>query len=187
MGEVVQEAVNEANRKIVEDNKLLFVGGIPSSDIVGGQAEMEQVLEAKGDLAFTVAVETLPVFEVGAFDDVAIERYVVDVPEKPTSTRPSNRMADQQRAFNDKEGDAPAIADGDARRSISSARSTARPSRAVRARAWTSWSAPGASFQASKSSSMGAQDGRQQADRVNFPESYPLRAWPAKPRPSRPP
>ena len=59
MGEVVQEAVNEANRKIIEDNKLRLAGE-PKLDIVGGQAEMEQVLEAKGDLAFTVAGETLP-------------------------------------------------------------------------------------------------------------------------------
>jgi trigger factor len=111
MGEVVQEAVNEANRKIIEDNKLRLAGE-PKLDIVGGQAEMEQVLEAKGDLAFTVAVETLPVFEVGAFDDVAVDRYVVDVPEAEVDEA-IKRMADQQRAYNDKEGDAPVIADGD--------------------------------------------------------------------------
>ena len=111
MGEVVQEAVNEANRKIIEDNKLRLAGE-PKLDIVGGQAEMEQVLEAKGDLAFTVAVETLPTFEVGSFEDVAVERYVVDVPEADVDEA-IKRMADQQRAYADKEGDAPVIADGD--------------------------------------------------------------------------
>ncbi len=111
MGEVVQEAVNEANRKIVDDHKLRLAGS-PKFDIVGGQEEMEQVLEARGDLAFTVAVETLPSFEVGSFDDVAVERYVVDVPESDVEEAVS-RMADQQRAFTDREGDAPAIAKGD--------------------------------------------------------------------------
>lgn len=111
MGEVVQEAVNEANRKIVDDHKLRLAGS-PKFDIVGGQEEMEQVLEAKGDLAFTVAVETLPSFDVGNFGDVAVERFVVDVPESDVDEA-INRMADQQRAFTDREGDAPAILKGD--------------------------------------------------------------------------
>ncbi|MDE2364229.1 MAG: trigger factor [Hyphomicrobiales bacterium] len=111
MGEVVQEAVNEANRKIVEDNKLRLAGE-PKFDIVGGQTEMEQVLEAKGDLAFTVAVETLPSFDIGKFDDVTVDRFVVDVSDAEVDEA-IKRMADQQRAYNDKEGDAPAIANGD--------------------------------------------------------------------------
>ena len=111
MGEVVQEAVNEANRKIVDDHKLRLAGS-PKFDIVGGQEEMEQVLEAKGDLAFTVAVETLPSFEIGKFDDVAVERLVVDVPDSDVEEA-IQRMADQQRAYTDREGDAPAIANGD--------------------------------------------------------------------------
>ncbi len=36
MSDVVQEAVNEANRKIVEDNKLRLAGE-PRLDVVGGQ------------------------------------------------------------------------------------------------------------------------------------------------------
>ncbi len=111
MGDVVQEAVNEANRKIVEDNNLRLAGE-PKLDIVGGQAEMEQVLEAKGDLAFTVALETLPTFEVGSFEDVAVERLVVDVPESDVDEAVA-RMANQQRAFNDKDGDAPVAEKGD--------------------------------------------------------------------------
>ncbi len=111
MGEVVQEAVNEANRKIVDEHKLRLAGS-PKFDIVGGQEEMEQVLEARGDLAFTVAVETLPSFELGKFDDVAVERLVVDVPESDVDEA-IQRMADQPRAYTDRDGDAPAIVDGD--------------------------------------------------------------------------
>jgi trigger factor len=111
MSEVVQEAVNEANRKIVEENNLRLAGE-PKLDIIGGQDEIENVLAAKGDLAFTVAVEMLPTFEVGAFDDVAVERIVVDVPDSDVEEA-IQRMADQQRAYTDKEGDAPAIEKGD--------------------------------------------------------------------------
>ena len=111
MGEVVQEAVNEANRKIVEDNKLRLAGE-PKLDIIGGQAEMEQILEARGDLAFTVALETLPAFDIGTFEDVAVERLVVAVPDADVEEA-IQRMADQQRSYTDKEGDAPVIAQGD--------------------------------------------------------------------------
>ena len=67
MGDVVQEAVTEANKKIVEENELRLAVE-PRFDFPGGQSEMEKVMEAKGDLAFTVAFETLPKFEVGSFD-----------------------------------------------------------------------------------------------------------------------
>ena len=111
MGDVVQEAVNEANRKIVEDNQLRLAGE-PKLDILGGQEEMEKVLEAKGDFTFTVAVETLPAIDVGSFEDVAVERLVVDVADADVDEA-IQRMADQQRPFNDKEGDAPVVAKGD--------------------------------------------------------------------------
>ena len=73
MGDVVQEAVTEANKKIVEENELRLAVE-PRFDFPGGQSEMEKVMEAKGDFAFTVAFETLPKFEVGSFADLELER-----------------------------------------------------------------------------------------------------------------
>ncbi len=111
MGEVVQEAVNEANRKIVEDNNLRLAGE-PRLDVVGGQEEMEKVFEARGDLAFTVALETLPTFEIGTFADVEVEKIVVDAPESDVEEA-IQRMADQARPFEEREGDAPVAQSGD--------------------------------------------------------------------------
>ena len=68
MGDVLQEAVNEANRKIVADHQLK-IAVEPKLDFPGGQEEVERALAAEGDLAFTVTFETLPKFEVGSFDD----------------------------------------------------------------------------------------------------------------------
>lgn len=111
MGEVVQEAVNEANRKIVEENNLRLAGE-PRLDVVGGQEEMEKALEARGDLSFTVALETLPTFEIGSFAEVEVEKIVVDAPEADVDEA-VQRMADQTRPFEDREGEAPAAQSGD--------------------------------------------------------------------------
>ena len=56
MAEVVQDAVNEANRKIVEDNHLRLAMD-PKIDIAAERQEIEKVFEAQTDLAFTVALE----------------------------------------------------------------------------------------------------------------------------------
>jgi len=65
MGEVLQEAVNEANRKIVEEHKLR-IALEPRLDFPGGQAEVEKALEAEGDFSYHVAFETLPEIEIEA-------------------------------------------------------------------------------------------------------------------------
>jgi trigger factor len=102
MGDVVQEAVTEANRKIVEENALRLAIE-PRFDFPGGQGEMEKVMEAKGDLAFTVAFETLPKFEVSSFEDVSLERLVADVPESEIE-QVLDRMGSQNRTYTPKEG-----------------------------------------------------------------------------------
>ena len=75
MAEVVQNAVNEVNRKIVDDGGFRLAGE-PKVVFPEDRAEVEKALEAQGDLAYTVDIEVLPKFEVGAFDDIALERPV---------------------------------------------------------------------------------------------------------------
>ena len=87
MSDVLQEAVNEANRKIVEDNQLR-IAIEPKLDFPGGQEEVERALEAEGDFAFTVTFETLPKIEVGSFDDIALERPVAEVARRGHQRRP---------------------------------------------------------------------------------------------------
>jgi len=108
MGDVLQNAINEANRKIVEDNGLKLAGS-PNIDVEGGQEGVQRAIEAKGDLAFTVSVEVLPKFEIGAFDDVALERLVTKAPDSDIDDA-LNRMAEQSRPFEPKDG---AAASGD--------------------------------------------------------------------------
>ena len=80
MGDVVQQAINDAQNKIFGDNNLRLAGQ-PKLDFPEDQAEMEKVLEATGDLSFKLAFEILPNFEVGSFEDVELERLVAEIPE----------------------------------------------------------------------------------------------------------
>ncbi|TDR94119.1 trigger factor [Enterovirga rhinocerotis] len=104
MAEVVQNAVNEANRKIVDENGLKLALE-PKIDMAGGQEEVEKALEAKGDLDFTVALEVLPEFELADLGDVSITKKVAEVSDEDLETA-ITRMAEQNRSFAEKDGEA---------------------------------------------------------------------------------
>ncbi len=104
MAEVVQEAVNEANRKIIEENNLRLAGS-PKIELPDDQAELQQAFEAKADLSYLVAIEVLPKIEIGTFDDIEIERLVADIPEEDVDGAVKN-LADRNRPYAPKEGEA---------------------------------------------------------------------------------
>lgn len=106
MADVVQNAVNEANQKIVADNglKLAFE---PQIKFPENKDEIEAAMEAKGDLAFTVALEVLPKIEVVDVSDVSLEKPVAEVPEADVDAA-LERMASQNRAFESKKDGAKA-------------------------------------------------------------------------------
>ena len=108
MSDVLQNAVNEANRKIVADNGLRLANE-PTIDIDGGDEGVKKAIEVAGDLAFTVNLEVLPKFDIGSFDDIELERPVVTAPEAEVD-QAIERMAAQNRPFSPKEG---AAASGD--------------------------------------------------------------------------
>lgn len=108
MADVLQNAVNEANRKIVEDNSLKLAHE-PQVKLPESQDEIEKVMEAKGDLAFTVALEVLPVFELADLSDVTVTKPVTEVTDAEINES-LERMAKQNRTFEPKTGKA---AEGD--------------------------------------------------------------------------
>lgn len=106
MAEVVQDAVNEANRKIVEDNQLRLAMD-PKIDFAEDRQEIEKVFEAQADLAFTVALEVLPKIEAGGFEDIEIEQLIADVSGADVD-QVLARLAEQNRIYTAKEGEAAA-------------------------------------------------------------------------------
>jgi trigger factor len=97
MADVLQNAVNEANQKIVTDNglKLAFE---PQIKFPENKDEIEAAMEAKGDLAFTVALEVLPKIELADLSDVALTKPVAEVPDSDVDAA-LERMASQNRTF----------------------------------------------------------------------------------------
>ncbi len=103
MAEVMQEAVNDANRKIVEDNALRLAGA-PRIDLAKDEAELEKAFAAKADLSYVVALEVLPKIEVGSFDDVQVERLVADIPDSEIDDN-VKKLAERNRPFTAKDGE----------------------------------------------------------------------------------
>lgn len=104
MADVVQDAVNEANRKIIEENELRLAAE-PKIDFPENAEELEKAFQAQSDLAFTVALEVLPKIEIGSFDDIEIERLVAEVSSEDIDQALA-RLADANRTYAPKEGEA---------------------------------------------------------------------------------
>jgi trigger factor len=110
MADVVQNAVNEANRKIVDDNNLKLALE-PQVQFPENKEEVDQALDAKADLAFTVALEVLPSFELADLSDVTIKKLTA-APSDADLQEALERLAKQNRGFTAKgEGAEAALGD----------------------------------------------------------------------------
>ena len=101
MGDVVQEAVTEAQQQILGDNKIRLAGQ-PKLDFPEDRDEMEKVLEASGDLKFSLSFEILPSFELGAFDEIELERLVAEVPDEEVQ-QGLDQLAERNRTYEARE------------------------------------------------------------------------------------
>ncbi len=106
MADVVQEAIANANKKIVDDNGLRLARE-PKVELPTDQATIDAALEARGDLNFKVALEVLPVFEVGDFSEIALERLTADVEDSDVEAA-LDRLAEERRTYSEKPEDAKA-------------------------------------------------------------------------------
>jgi trigger factor len=106
MADVLQNAVNEVNRKIVDEQglKLAFE---PAVSFPQEQTEIEKVIAAKSDLEYTVALEVLPKIELVDHSDISLDKQVAEVPDADILAA-IERMAEPSRPYSDK-GDQPAV------------------------------------------------------------------------------
>jgi trigger factor len=100
MADVVQEAIASANKKIVDDNHLRLARE-PKVELPSDQATIDAALEARGDLNFKVALEVLPVFEIGDFSQISLERLTADVEPSDVETA-LDRLVEERRAYREK-------------------------------------------------------------------------------------
>jgi trigger factor len=110
MADVLQNAVNEANQKIITDNNLKLALE-PQVEFPSDKSVVDKALDAKSDLAFKVALEVLPSFELADLSDVSLTKYVA-TPSDAEVDEALERMAGQSRPFSDK-GEGAEAAAGD--------------------------------------------------------------------------
>lgn len=110
MAETIEAAVREANAQIVTDRGFRLVRE-PQVKLPEEKDSVEQVIEGKTDLAYTVAIEILPPIELADFKGVQIERLSAEVNDTEVDEA-VNRIAEQSRPFTAK-GDGAKAANGD--------------------------------------------------------------------------
>ena len=105
MGEVIEQVISEVNSKIVSDGgfKLAIEPRITLSS--EGEQAVQKVMEGRGDLAYTVALELLPKIELADFKSIRLERPVSEVSERQIDEAVA-QIAESNRPFADKEGQA---------------------------------------------------------------------------------
>ena len=173
MSDVVQEAITAANKQIVDDNGLRLAQE-PKVELPTDKDAIEAALEARGDLAFKVALEVLPKFEVGEFSDLdarAAGRRSRGERSRGGAAAPRAGSPHLRRQA----GGRPRRKTSIASRSISSARSTASRSRAapsedIEVVLGSKTFIPGFEEQL-----LGAVAGERRAVQATFPEAYAAR------------
>jgi trigger factor len=94
MGEIVEQAVNEGSQKAVTDNALKPAFP-PRIEPVG---DVQQVVDGKADLEFTVKVDLMPDFELADVSKLTVERLVGEVTEADVDEA-LTRIAEQSRSY----------------------------------------------------------------------------------------
>jgi trigger factor len=170
MADVVQNAVNEANRKIVDENGLKLALD-PQVQFPENKDEVEKAMEAKADLAFTVALEVLPSFELADLSDVSIKKQTATVADADLQEA-VERMARQNRTFTSKGEGAEAVSGDrvilDFVGSIDGTPFEGGKGEGVELELGSGSFIPGFEDQL-----LGAKAGEQRRVNVTFPESYP--------------
>ncbi|MGE0063147.1 MAG: trigger factor [Xanthobacteraceae bacterium] len=102
MAEVIEAAVRDANSQIVTERGLKLAGE-PKVDFPSDQAEVENLMEGKSDLAYTVALEILPAITLADFKTIKLEKPVAEVADSEVDEA-LQTIATQNRPYAAKDG-----------------------------------------------------------------------------------
>src|SRR5688572_26284394 len=97
MAEAIEQTVREANSQIVTERGFKLVRE-PQVKLPEEKDAVEQVIEGKTDLAYTVAIEILPPIELADFKGIKLERQTAEVAEVQVEDA-VNRIAEQSRPY----------------------------------------------------------------------------------------
>lgn len=102
MAEVVQTTIDSRSKALLEE-KNLKPAYQPEVKLPTEEAEIAAVMDGKGDLSFTMALEVIPDFEVKDHAGLELTRHVVEVAEDQIDET-LKRIASQSKNFEEKEG-----------------------------------------------------------------------------------
>jgi len=97
MTETIEAAVREANAQIITERGFKLVRD-PQVTLPEEQGAVEQVIEGKSDLSYTVAIEILPPIELADFKGISLERLNAEVTDAEVEEA-VKRIAEQSRPF----------------------------------------------------------------------------------------
>jgi trigger factor len=106
MAETIEAAIREANAKIVGELGHK-VAAEPKVTLPSEKSEVEGMIAGQTDLAYTVALEIVPKFELADFKNIKLERPMADVAEAEIE-QAVRSIVEQNRPFAEKAGDAAA-------------------------------------------------------------------------------
>jgi trigger factor len=110
MAETIEATVRDANAEIVTKNGFKLARE-PQVTMPSEQGEIENMVEGKSDLTYTVALEIMPPIELADFKGVKLERLTAEVQDSEVDDA-LKRLAEQSRPFVPK-GEGAKAANGD--------------------------------------------------------------------------
>ncbi|MDP2007514.1 MAG: trigger factor, partial [Rubrivivax sp.] len=105
MSEVIQQAVNDSNQKIVDDGKFKLAMEPKVTLAAEDEASVKQLIEGKSDLSFKVAMEILPKIEFPDFKKVKVTRPVTETTDADVD-QALDKIAEANQQFEEKQGKA---------------------------------------------------------------------------------
>lgn len=166
MGEVVEEAVNEATQAAVAERKLRAAQP-PRIELT---AKADDLVAGKTDLTFNVTVDVMPEFTPVDPATLSLTRLTAEVPAEDIE-KALGRMADQQRTFTAKEEGA-AAATGDQLKIDFEGKIDGVPFDGGKAEDFMLVLGSGMFIPGFEDQLVGAKAGDEKAVNVTFPEAY---------------
>lgn len=97
MAEAIEAAVREANAQIVSERGFKLVRA-PEVTMPSQAGAVDQMIDGKADLSYTVAIEIMPPIELADFKGIQLEKLVAEVTDAEVDAA-IKRIADENKPF----------------------------------------------------------------------------------------
>jgi trigger factor len=97
MAETIEQAVREANAQIITERGFKLVRE-PEIQMPTDEGAVDQVIEGKSDLSYTVAIEIMPPIELANFKGIELEKLIAEVSDSEVDEA-VGRIAEQNRPY----------------------------------------------------------------------------------------